>query len=360
VNSQRHLREGAPFVTAFQAWWKTTHGALPSVPADVVGTFTSDATTHLDFIGTPLRLEAREATPGQYTIGIFANSSTDTRYGGIDYATNPNFGPVPASAVIVVDQGTPQQTTWPGTLSPGWPSFTVRAAGWPTGAVAYYYGSGGGNPAGTHVAPALGYSPSGTRWVAPGVPLPYTVTLRNNDTGSSGSTFDVSALVPTGWTYTPVRTPVVAPGGSVSVALSITAPAAAAPAQYTVTLNAANTVDATHPATATAVIGIVAALVVKVSSMQASYTRPTGGTSYAPMTTHVTSNGLPAPAASVAMTVRDPAGKSTTYPGTCDASGNLFSKIPLTPQNVLGTYTVTSAASLGGSSAAATTTFVLK
>ena len=362
VNSQRHIREGAPFITAFQAWWKTKHGALPPTPADVVGPFTTEVTSHLDYLNMPLRLEVRETTPGQqYAIGVFANSSADIRYGGIDYASNPNFGPVPSDAVIIVDQGTPQQTTWPGTLSPGWHSFTVRAAGWTTSAVTYYYGSGSGSSSsGTHVAPAVSYAPTGTLSVAPGVAFAYTVAVRNNDTGSTGSAFDVSATLPGGWTFVPVRTPVILPGGTASVTLSITAPAGTAPAQYTIGLKAANTGAPATYATTSAVVAIVTSVSVRLSSMQTGYTRPTGGTSYAPMTTHVTSNGLAGAGASVVLSVRDPSGKTATYPGTCDANGNLFTMVPLTPQIPLGTYAVSSAATLGGVTATGTTSFSLK
>jgi hypothetical protein len=315
---------------------------------------------HPDGNAIQYRLEVRETTPGQYTIGIFGSYSNDTRYAGIDYNGNPNVGTVPSDAIIVVDEGTAQQTTWPGTLTPGWHSFTVRAAGWATGAVSYYM-PGGVPPPGGHVAPWISYGPVGTRTTSAGVPLNYSVSVQNNDTIATGSTFDVTAAVPAGWSAPPVRTPVVAPGAHATVPLTITPPAGVAAGVYTVTFKAANSADITKAATTTAVISIGSAFSVNVASMQAWYVRPTKGTSYAPITTQVISGGLAVPGAYVVITVRDPAGLVVTYTGiTKSISGKVYTYVPFTRANRAGAYTVSVVATLGSLSSTATTTYALK
>jgi hypothetical protein len=361
VNSQRHIRQGASLITSFQAWWKTKFGALPTQPADTVGVFTSMVATHLDPLGIPYRLEARETVPGQYTIGIFGNTSRDTRYGGIDYSGHPTVGSVPSDAVIVVDQGTPQQTTWPAALSPGWHSFTVRAVGWATGAVSYLVpgGTGGVTSAG-HVAPTLTCTPSGTRWTSAGATVTYTASVQNNDATGTGSTFDVSAALPSGWSAPVVRTPTIAPGGTVSVAVPVTAAAGAAAALYTLTLRASNTADVTKNDTTSALVSIASTLAVTVGSMQASYTRPSNGTSYAPITTLVTSRGLAVPGAAIALTVRGPTGVVTSYNGVADVNGKMVINVPYSIGIAAGTYTVSVSATLGTISASASTTFLLR
>jgi hypothetical protein len=358
VNSQRHIREGAAFIAAFQSWFKAKHGPLPAVPADVVGVFTVDATAHRDPLSIPYRLEVRETTPGNYRIGIFGSMSSDTRYAGVDYSTNATIGPVPSTAVIVADQGTPQEKTLPATLSPGWHAFTVRAAGWATGAVSYFVPSVGTTPT-SHLAPKVAYSPTGTRWVAAPAPVSYTVTVTNNDTGATGSTFDVSAAVPAGWSAAPVRTPAILPGASASVTLTVTPPSTAAAAYYTITLKAANTADATKYATASAVISIVSSIAVTVSPSQPTYARPASGTAYARLTTQAKSRNVGFPGATVSVSVRNPLGTTSTFSGTTDYNGKVFTNVPLTKTSVAGTYAVTARASVGSVTGTATTTFVV-
>jgi hypothetical protein len=142
VNSQRHIREGAACVNALKTWWTGKGRALPPSPAAVVDTVRmgrAQQSTHT--FGSPLmdyRLEVRETTPGSYRIGIFACASNDIRYTTQgEYTTAAGIGPVPADAVIVVDQGMPTEQLGTAGLARGWHAFTVRAAGWNTGAVSY-------------------------------------------------------------------------------------------------------------------------------------------------------------------------------------------------------------------------------
>jgi hypothetical protein len=95
--------------------------------------------------------------------------------------------------------------------------------------------------------------------------------------------------------------------------------------------------------------------------MQASYVRPSNGTSYAPITTQVVSGGLAVAGASVVVTVRDPAGAVTTYSGsTRSVSGKVYTYVPFTRANAAGIYTVSVVATLGGISSSSATNYVLK
>jgi hypothetical protein len=142
VNSQRNIREGAAFITSFKTWWTGKGRALPPSPAGVVNTATMGrpfVTTHVDGNVIDYRLEVREMTAGGYRIGIFGSASSDIRYTTqSEYTTNPTVGPVPADAVIVVDKGMPSEQIGTAGLTRGWHAFTVRAAGWNTGAVTYF------------------------------------------------------------------------------------------------------------------------------------------------------------------------------------------------------------------------------
>lgn len=143
VNSQRHIREGASCVNALKAWWTSKGLAFPPTPAAVIDPVRmgrAQQSTHT--FGSPAmdyRLEVREVSAGVYRIGIFACASNDIRYTTQgEYTTATGVGPVPTDAVIVVDQGTPNERVGATGLARGWHAFTVRAAGWNTGAVTYY------------------------------------------------------------------------------------------------------------------------------------------------------------------------------------------------------------------------------
>jgi hypothetical protein len=142
INSQRHIREGAPFITAFKAWWAGKGRTIPSAPAAVVSPTLGRllTTTHMDGNQIDYRLEVREVTPGTtYRVGIFGSASADIRYSTLqEYTTNPSVGPLPSDATIVVDKGMPSEQNGTAGLTKGWHAFTVRASGWATGAVAYF------------------------------------------------------------------------------------------------------------------------------------------------------------------------------------------------------------------------------
>lgn len=142
VNSQRHLKEGAILIQNFNQWYsqKFPNDPIPN-PAATVVAMTPGYTTHKDPNGVDYRLEVRQSSTDStsYSIGIFGSSSSDQRYGGVDYSSNPSIGPVPADASIIVDEGMETETIWTEgkKLEVGWHSFTVRAAGWATGACTY-------------------------------------------------------------------------------------------------------------------------------------------------------------------------------------------------------------------------------
>jgi hypothetical protein len=139
VNSQRHIREGAALINNFRSWWTGKGRTFPPNPAATVDPYWGrpKVTTHMDGNAIDYRLEVREVTPGNYRIGIFGSSSADIRYGVGGAGNEQPASGIPSDAVIVVDEGMPNQQIGTAGLTSGWHAFTVRANGWCTGAVTY-------------------------------------------------------------------------------------------------------------------------------------------------------------------------------------------------------------------------------
>ena len=76
--------------------------------------------------------------------------------------------------------------------------------------------------------PSITTNPSGSVTTTAGTSVSYTVTVKNNDSSCSGSTFSLGAAVPSGWTasFSPASVS-LASGASGSVALTITTPSTA-------------------------------------------------------------------------------------------------------------------------------------
>ena len=215
----------------------------------------------------------------------------------------------------------------------------------------------------TQSAPKVVATPTGTVWTASGAAVNYSVSVTNQDGCGCGSTpFDVSAVVPSGWSATNARTASIAPGGSASTTLTIKTSASAPVAFYPVTMNAANSLSSAFAASTTGTIAIAAALTVGVSSDKSAYALPTKGkaTVNATITTQVTSGATAASGASVVVEVRDPAGKLTTLAGTTDASGRSVVNYAMKARSsVKGVYTITSRVTMGSTGGTATSSFVL-
>ncbi len=221
------------------------------------------------------------------------------------------------------------------------------------------YGATSGCTAVQHVAPTVTYAPTGMRWTTVGLAVAYTVTVKNNDTAGTASTFDITATVPSGWTAPAVRTASIAPGSSGTASLVVTPSATAVAGYYTVTIKAANTAAPSVVATTSSTVAIASALAVTATMNQTSYTRPTttGAVTYARVMTKVTSNSAAVPGIAVSVQVRDPLGAITTLTGLADSSGTSYLYYPVRSTSAPGSYAVTSKATLGSLSNTATTSF---
>jgi len=128
----------------------------------------------------------------------------------------------------------------------------------------------------THANPSLSIAgPSGS--VAPGVAASFTVSVTNNDSsGCSSSVFGLGDVVPSGWTAVYSASSVsLAPAGSASVTLQVTAPSSTANGTYTVGASAVNAGYTTYTASVSGSETIYAAstAAVTVTTSQPSYTR---------------------------------------------------------------------------------------
>jgi len=215
----------------------------------------------------------------------------------------------------------------------------------------------------TRAAPGVALTPAGTVWTAAGATTSYAVSVTNQDScGCSPTTYDVGGAVPPGWSASTARTSIVAPGGVVSAAISITTAADAAPAFYTVGVNATNSSAPTAVAVANGTIAIASAPAVTASTDKTGYTRPTkrNETIYASITTTVTSGGTAAAGAAVSVKVTNPSGSATTLTGTTSSSGTVTVLYPIKNTSVTGNHLVTSTATLSGMKGSATTSFVVQ
>lgn len=226
----------------------------------------------------------------------------------------------------------------------------------------------------TRAAPSVTITPGDTTWTPAGASVTYTVQTQNRDScGCAPTNFDVTAAVPAGWGATNARTPSVAPGSTAVAAILVTTPSSAPAGFYPLTLKAANisalamagsatgTVAIDAPDTATPPAGdpIVPTIGAAVSTGYPSYKLPRWGSANAVVTTKVTSNGSPTAGAAVSVEVRDPSGRISTLSGTTGSTGTVSVAYAIRSSATRGTYAVTSRATSGGSTASASTSFIV-
>jgi hypothetical protein len=215
----------------------------------------------------------------------------------------------------------------------------------------------------THVAPSITLTPTATQWTSAGATVTYTATVKNNDgCGCASSSFDLTGVVPAGWSASGMRTAGINPGASGSGTVLITSNATAAAAFYGVTVKAANAAAPTSSASAGGTVAITAALNVSATTDKSVYTLPArNNQSYnASITSIVSSGGAPVAGASVTVTVSDPGGSVTTLTGTTNSAGSAVVGYQLRRRSATGTYRVSSKATMGSSIGSATTSFVVQ
>lgn len=215
----------------------------------------------------------------------------------------------------------------------------------------------------TRAAPKVVLTPTGTVWTSSGAAVNYAASVTNQDGCGCGSTpFDVSAVVPSGWTSTSARTASIAPGASASASVIVHTASSAVVAFYPVSVKGANTSAPTLAATVNSTVAIASALTVAVAPDKPVYTAPKKGNGAinAIITTQATSGGTAMAGAPTVVEVRDPAGKLTTYNGTTDAGGRVVVEHAMKARTaVKGGYTITSRVTMGSLGGTATGSFVV-
>jgi len=215
----------------------------------------------------------------------------------------------------------------------------------------------------THAAPTITLTPTGTEYTSAGATTTFTATVKNNDPcGCPSAPFNVSAVVPAGWTASNPQTASLAPGASGTAPLGITASGSATAAYYTVTSTAANATASAYSASASATIAVMTSLSVGSASDKSSYVRPTHGnqTIYATITTTVKSGGLPVSGAAVTVNVRDPKGNTTVLSASTGSNGVAIASFPIKSKSIAGTYAATASAKLGSMANSASFGFVVQ
>ena len=216
----------------------------------------------------------------------------------------------------------------------------------------------------THLAPTVTMTPTATQYSSAGSTVSYSVTVQNNDgCGCASSTFDVSGVVPSGWSSSGARTAAVAPGASASASVLMTSSSSSTAGFYAVAAMADNSSAPTVEASASGTVALINALSVSTATDQAQYSLPKkrNQTSYVTIKSTVTSGGTAVSGAAVSVQVTDPTGKATTLSSTTGSTGVASVSYPLSMRSSpTGTYGVKSTATVGGTSGSATTSFVVK
>ena len=215
----------------------------------------------------------------------------------------------------------------------------------------------------TRAAPKIAVSPTGTVWTSAGSSKTYAVTVTNQDScGCAATTFDIAGAVPAGWGATSARTASVSPAASASASIAVTVPAGAVAGFYPVSLTGTHTTAALS-ASAAGTVAVASSLTVGVATSATSYTLPKqpNKTVVATITTTVRSGTTAVPGAAVSVTVTDPAGAVSTLAGTTASNGTVALGYTMRPRtSPVGTYRITSRATLGSAVSTATATFVVK
>ena len=268
---------------------------------------------------------------------------------------------------------TPATTSWMDVALDAGSSFTDPASGTKistlsvdsTGAsVSVSLGSGGGSAGSTctHANPTVSLSPSQSSWESAGTTVPFTITVKNDDSSScSPSTFSLAGNVPSGWNDALASSSLsLSPGGSASTTLNVTSPTGTASGFYTVSAKADNSSATSYQAstTATYVIGTAPSLTITVSTGQSSYVF--GQT--VNIAVKVLSGTSPVSGSNVNVTITKADGFQVALSATTGSSGVATASYKIKRKDPVGTYVVQVSTSGSGNAATvgATTSFTVQ
>lgn len=210
----------------------------------------------------------------------------------------------------------------------------------------------------SQAAPSLAVSPANPG-AEPGQSVTYTLSLKNNDSGSCASrTFSLSSTQPQGWpTAFSTSTVTLAPGQSMDVSMTKSVPASAVAGTYPVDAAAQ---DGTATVTAQASLTVLPPSPPLSVSFQASALSVQSRSS-STFTVQVLRGTTPAAGAAVAFTLTKPDGRTVTSRTIqADSSGLATWTYRFQKRDPTGVYTVTATASFNGQTASATATVTLQ
>jgi len=206
--------------------------------------------------------------------------------------------------------------------------------------------------------PTVAVSPSQSQSVQAGTTVSYMVSVTSRDnSGCAPSTFSLQASVPAGWTAALGSSSITLnPGATGSTTLQVASPASTPVRSYTMDTSATNSGAASYTGSGSAIQVIGSSLSLTVATDRPSYTR----NQIVWITAVETSGGSPVANAAVTFTVTKADGAVVTKTATTSGSGAVVYKMRIGPKDPTGAYQVRANGSSGGTTATATTSFMVQ
>ena len=208
--------------------------------------------------------------------------------------------------------------------------------------------------------PDLTITPTANQSITAGGSATYTLTVKNFDnSGCSTGNFNFTITPPSGWSAKLASaTLAIAPGGTASTTLTVTAPTGAADGIYQTLAKVVNAVEPSYTDTVTAgaTIYTVNSVSVAVATDKATYSRNQNVT----ISTTVKVNGSPAANMPVNLTISKPTGATSTMSLTTAANGVASYKFRLNRKDPVGTWQAQANSSTGGVSGSGNNSFIVQ
>lgn len=213
--------------------------------------------------------------------------------------------------------------------------------------------------------PAQAVTPAVTQWISAGAVTTYTTTVTNQDTSAcSGSTFAVGTTVPAGWAAVVSPTSLtLAPGASGSATITVYSAPTAPPGLYTYPVTATNGAASAYTESTSVTTMVVGSLTV---ALLFDKNPPVyRNNQWAMLTTFVgaadaSGKVVGAAGVSVTLTIKNPAGATSTVTGITDAAGKLVYSYRVKAKDPAGTWQVTAGATKSGVSGTASGFFTVQ
>jgi len=206
-----------------------------------------------------------------------------------------------------------------------------------------------------HANPTLAISPGQSPPTAPGTPATYTLTLTNNDSAScSLSTFNFSAIVPTGWSSS-FAAPSVAlnSGANATINLTVVSPSSAAAGLDSFSVTATNAGASGYSASAAATYAVSPHVAVS------GFASGGNGGGSVIVSAVVTSGSTPVNGASVNCTVTGPSGTKLNGTSMTGSNGSTTITFKLKHSAPKGSYQAAVVATANGVAGSGSASFTV-